>query len=116
MINDSPLYDHLIDAARAGKTLTYKEIASILQLDVTKLEDRKQIDHLLLDIACRENAEGRPLLSMLVVQPEIGYPWKSIFLLAREIGANNCCDERSFFSYELKRVHQYWKERARTYH
>jgi hypothetical protein len=116
MINYSPLYDHLIDAARAGKTLTYKDIASILEMDVNDREDRDQIDHILLDIACQENAEGRPLLSMLVVQPEIGYPWKSIFLLAREIGANNCCDERSFFSYELKRVHQYWRERVLARH
>jgi hypothetical protein len=30
------------------------------------------------------------------------------FLLARELGMNLYHDERSFFAYELKRIHDYW--------
>ncbi len=31
------------------------------------------------------------------------------FLLARELGVNTCCDERTFYHHELKRVHEFWK-------
>jgi hypothetical protein len=67
------------------------------------------------EISCSENAKGRPLLSAVAVLPEIGYPGKGFFLLARELGQNPYCDDRSFYSYELKRVHEYWRSRVVEY-
>jgi hypothetical protein len=107
----SSLYDHLVMVARTGSTTTYGEVAELLGLEINNPQHRERIIRLLLDIACNESAEGRPLLSIVVVQSEIGYPGRSFFLLARELGTNNCCDDRSFFSYELKRVHDYWRTR-----
>jgi hypothetical protein len=110
------LYDHLVMVARTGCTTTYGEIAELLGLEINNPGHRERIIRLLLDIACSESTQGRPLLSIVVVQAEIGYPGRSFFLLARELGTNNCCDDRSFFSYELKRVHDYWRTWVPDFH
>ncbi len=115
MITKSKLYDYLVKVAQAGRTTTYAEVTSHLGLNPDEKQDKEQVMHMLLDIACQENAEGRPMLSIVVVMPEIGYPGNSFFLLARELGANSCCDDRSFFSYELRRVHSYWRKPVREY-
>ncbi len=115
MVNDQLIYDRLVDVARAGKTISYCEVAGLLGLDVERPQDRAQLSRILDDISYRENAEGRPLLSAVVVLPEIGYPGKGFFLLARELEANTFSDERSFYYYELKRVHAYWKMQTPEY-
>ena len=115
MVNDQLVYDRLVDVARKGKTIPYCDIAGLLGLDVTIPEDRTEIMRVLDNISYKENAEGRPLLSAVAVLPEIGYPGKGFFLLARELEANDFSDERSFYYYELKRVHEYWKNRSPKY-
>lgn len=115
MATNSHLYEHLVMVARAGRTTTYGEVAELLGLEINNPQHRERMIRLLLDIACNESAVGRPLLSIVVVQAEIGYPGRSFFLLARELGTNNCSDDRSFFSYELKRVHDFWQRRMPEY-
>jgi hypothetical protein len=44
-----------------------------------------------------------------VVYPEIGYPSQGFFLLARELTYNHFGDERSYYYYELNRVHDFWR-------
>ena len=102
MVNDQLVYDRLVDVARKGKTIPYCDIAGLLGLDVTIPEDRTEIMRVLDNISYKENAEGRPLLSAVAVLPEIGYPGKGFFLLARELEANDFSDERSFYYFELK--------------
>ena len=107
-MNDHRVYDRLIEVACAGRTVSLYEIAEFLGMDASKILDRRKISHLLNQISYRENSAGRPLLSAVVVLPEIGYPEKGFFLLARELGFNRFGDERSYYLYELKRVHEYW--------
>lgn len=102
------LYKRLKDVARAGQTMTYAEAAQLLGLNSQDPCSVEEIDHLLGDIACQESAEGRPLLSAVVLHPDFGYPGKAFFQVARTVDANNCHDDRSYFSYELKKVHDYW--------
>lgn len=111
MVDLNKLREYLVLAAHAGKTVTYSEIAQLLRLSSDDPEDRMLISRNLDEISCSENARGRPLLSAVVVLPEIGYPAKGFFLLARELGLNLYCDERSFYSHELQRVHDYWSKR-----
>ncbi|HEX9012319.1 MAG TPA: hypothetical protein VF813_02340 [Anaerolineaceae bacterium] len=111
MVNPKDLYDRLVETAQAGKTLTYSEVARLLSLDASDPYEKMILSRVLDEISCNENAQGRPLLSAVVVMAEIGYPAKGFFLLARELGLNTYCDDRSFFSHELKRVHDYWRER-----
>jgi hypothetical protein len=106
------LYDRLVESARKSQTISYFEVGAILGLNSTDPAGRAEIGHVLTEIACRENAEGRPLLSAVVVLPEIGYPGKGFFLLAHELGVNNSYDDRSFYYYELRRVYEYWSNKA----
>ncbi len=107
---ENTLYTRLTEVARVGKTIGRDEVACLLGLDPSNLSDRQALIRVLNDISYQENAAGRPLLSAVVVLPEIGYPGKAFFLLARELGLNHFGDDRSFYYYELKRVHQYWRE------
>lgn len=115
MVELDKLRDYLVAAAHAEKTVTYREIAQFLRLNSEDPDDRMLMSRSLDDISCNENAKGRPLLSAIVVLPEIGYPGKGFFLLARELGLNLYCDERSFYSHELKRVHDFWSKRMVDY-
>jgi hypothetical protein len=108
------LYNHLIEVARAGKTIGRDEVAGLVGLNISSTSDRQELVRILDNIAYQENAAGRPLLSAIVVLPEIGYPGKAFFLVARELGLNNYGDDRSFYYYELKRVHEYWKNHQPT--
>ena len=105
------LYDRLIEVAHLGKTIGRDEVAGLLGLDPTSPADRKELIRILDNISYKENAAGRPLLSAVVVLPEIGYPGKAFFLLARELGLNQFGDDRSYYYYELRHVHEYWKQR-----
>jgi hypothetical protein len=109
MTSHTTVYRKLIEVARNGKTTTYEAVADMLGLNVDDPEDRNEIGRILSEISCQENAEGRPMLSAVVIIPEVGYPGKGFFLLARDMGAmSSSLDDRSFFAVELKRVHQYW--------
>jgi hypothetical protein len=108
MVNVNSVYDCLVQTAQAGKTIPYQEIGQLMGLNAETPCDRMVIGRALDEISCNENAQGRPLLSAVVVLAEIGYPGKGFFLLARELGLNTYCDDRSYFAHELKRVHDYW--------
>ena len=115
MVDINKLYEILVTAAQAEKTVSYCEIARVLRIDGESPQGRMQISGYLDEISCSENAKGRPLLSAVAVLPEIGYPARGFFLLARELGLNLCCDERSYFSYELKRVFEHWRKPVTEY-
>ncbi len=109
MVKDELVYDCLVDVAHAGKTISYHDLAENFGLNMTRRQDRKELILILSDICCKESCQGRPLLSAVVVMPEIGYPERGFFVLARELCANPGCDDRSYYDYELKRVHEYWR-------
>ncbi len=115
MVNSKVVYDCLVETAQAGKTISYHRVAQLMNLNAEDACDRLVIGRVLDEISCGENAKGRPLISAVVVLPEIGYPGKGFFLLARELGLNTYCDDRSFFAHELRRVHDYWKRSAPEY-
>ena len=116
MLDFKPVYNRLIEVAQMRRTTSYTDVAALLHLDAEIPGDRMEIGRILDEISCNENAQGRPLISAVVVLPEIGYPGKGFFLLARELGLNLYCDERSFFAYELKRVHDYWSSQPIKIH
>jgi hypothetical protein len=104
------LYNRLVEVACTGKTISYSDVAALLECDIHCPADRSEITRMLNEIAYQENANGRPLLSAVVVIPEIGYPGRGFFILARELGFNHFEDERSYYGYELKQVHKYWQK------
>jgi hypothetical protein len=110
MTIETILYECLVEVARSGKTISRDVVANLLGIDLATPEGRQVFARAMDDLAFKENAAGRPLLSAVVVQPEIGFPAKGFFLIARELGLNNSGDDRSFYYFELKRVHSYWKQ------
>jgi hypothetical protein len=111
MTIETILYDCLVEVARSGRTISRNEVACLLGIDLATPEGRHAFARAMDDLAFKENAAGRPLLSAVVVQPEIGFPAKGFFLIARELGLNTSGDDRSYYYFELKRVHNYWKQR-----
>jgi len=109
MTKVNSLYDRLMEVARAGKTITYGEIAPMLNLNMESQADRTEIGRILGEISTREHNEGRPMLSAVVVRKETQYPGEGFFNLARELGLHHGNDDLAFFVEELKRVHAYWK-------
>lgn len=101
--------DRLIEIAHAGTTISIDELAGAYCPDLPYPKNRAAINRVLSEITFREYASGRPLLPVVVILPEIGYPAMGFFLLARELGLNLYDDERSFYDHELKRVHQHWR-------
>ncbi len=103
------VYNQLVEVACSGKVVSYQDVAAWLGKDFYKPEDHAEVLRILGEIDCQENAAGRPLLTAVVVLPEIRYPDSSFFRLARGLGFNNFEDWRSFYWHELSRVHAYWK-------
>jgi len=104
------IYECLKEVARASQTITYGEIAPMANLNMESQADRNEIGRILGAISEREHAEGRPLLSAVVVLSEIGYPGKGFFTLAQELGVHDGSDDLAFFVQELRRVHEYWQK------
>ncbi len=114
--HDPPLrqavYERLVAVARAGGTTTYREVAALAGLDMSREEDRRRLAQLLRAISTAEHRRGRPLLSAVVVHRARHRPGAGFFDLARELGLLQDARDREarerFFRAELARVHATW--------
>ena len=104
------IYDELKRVAKAQRTITYSEIAPLAGLDMENPDDRNRIATILDEISRHEHAQGRPLLSAVVVHKGEGSPGDGFFKMARAVGAMLPGDDRlTFFACELGRVHEAWR-------
>jgi hypothetical protein len=110
------LYDRLVEIACAGKVLSIYSLAEEFRLDTHCPDQLKQLETVLNDVSLKEYLIGHPLLSAVVVYPEIGYPGQGFFLMARELLYNGFGDVRSYYDFELKRVHSFWRNRPLAKH
>jgi len=105
------IYARLQVVARAQRTITYSEIAPLAGLDMERQEDRDRIAAILDEISRHEHAEGRPLLSAVVVHKGDGTPGDGFFKMARSVEVMQASDDRvTFFARELGRVHDAWRQ------
>jgi len=102
------IYEHLKEVARAGRKITYGEIAPMANLNIRMVADRNKLGRILDSISTREHEEGRPLLSAVVVRVDTRYPGKGFFRLAQKLGIYKGSNDLAFFIRELDRVHEYW--------
>ena len=102
------IYECLKEVARAGRTITYGEIAPMADLDMSRAADRNEIAAILDTISTREHREGRPLLSAVVARSDTRYPGKGFFTLAQKLGIYDGSDDLGFFVRELGRVRERW--------
>ena len=106
-INEA-LYQKLVEAAKNRQTITYGEVASMVNMNTSSPAHRSMIGWMLGEISKQEVKEGRPMLSVLVVLPETGIPDVDSFALASELGLHKSGDDQGFFEGELERVFAYW--------
>lgn len=102
------VYAQLVEAARGARLLTYSEVASTAGMDMASPDDRVRLGKILCDISRREHAEGRPLLSVVVVRVSDHSPGAGFFKLARELGRFKNGTEAEFFAEESSRVFETW--------
>ena len=79
------VYRELITAARYRGTITYQEIAAIMDLPMVGSHMGREVGHLLGAISEDEHVQGRPMLSAVAVGVS-GQPGDGFFALARELG------------------------------
>ena len=105
------IYERLQAVARDQRTVHYSEIAPLAGLDMERPEDRNRIAAILDEISRHEHANGRPLLSAVVVHKGDGTPGDGFFKMARSVGAMHPGEDRvAFFAHELSRVHDAWQQ------
>ncbi len=106
------LHEYLKQVAREGRTVTYGDAAPIAGLRLERESERNKLFELLGEISEHEFREGRPMLSALVVSSGNARPGAGFFKLAKQLGlyhGKNDSDADSFFTAEVRRVHQCWK-------
>ena len=102
---------HLRAVGRAGRTVTYNDLAAVVGLDMDDPAAARAIAGILRAISTAEHAAGRPLLSAVVVGAKTGRPGKGFFKLAQRLGRYDGTADRTFFTQELRRVHEH-RQRA----
>jgi len=103
------IYERLQGIARAGRTISYHEIAPLAGLDMGNPAHRNEIAEILYEISTHEHREGRPLLSAVVIREDENLPGQGFFTMARELGLYTGTDDVAFFAQELTRVFAAWR-------
>lgn len=108
------LYKTLVATASSEKaTITYSEVAQLLNLSMRHTEDRQKLAGLLDEISRSEHEQGRPMLSAVVVHKDGNQmPGSGFFDLAQKLNLLNSRStnsELTFWVEELKSVRNHWK-------
>jgi hypothetical protein len=106
------IYAKLRDVAANEQVIYYHQIAPLAGLDMSLADDRNRIAEILDEISLLEHEQGRPLLSVVVVQIETGRPGKGFYKLAtnlRLFSGKSDIDEMEFFIATVKSAYATWK-------
>jgi len=107
------IYNRLLELARSGRLTTYSDIAPLAGLSMSNDLDRDRISELLGDILRHEVAEGRPLLTAIVVhRGNDNNPGEGFFAIASEIGhfngSRDALARLEFCVRQVQEVNAYW--------
>jgi hypothetical protein len=106
------IYAKLRDVAANEQVIYYHQIAPLAGLNMSLADDRNRIADILDEISLLEHKQGRPLLSVVVVQVETGRPGKGFYKLATTLNlfsGKSDIDEMEFFVNTAKRAYATWK-------
>ncbi len=104
-------YNELKTAAKFRGYITYQEIALLIGLPLQANYMGAEIGHLMGEISEDEVAQGRPMMSAIVVNT-MGTPGPGFFDLARNLGrlgSKERKEEIDFWEKEKKAVYEAWK-------
>lgn len=107
------LYDELMRLARARQLAAYSDVSPLVGLSMDREQDRDEIARLLGEIAVHEHAEGRPMLTALIVhRGNDNNPGEGFFSIAQELGLYNGSREQisrlTFWANQVTEVHNHW--------
>ena len=103
---DVEVYDRLVEAAKAGETVTYGELGEMLHLDFANPLARKKIGEVLGEISRFDVAAGRPMLSSLVTHKDDFRPGTGFFKLGLELGLVRPDEDEMAF--EIRQIKETW--------
>lgn len=102
----------LVEAARARGFVHYSELARMLGIDMDNPHFGAQVGRILGEISTDEVANGRPMLSAIVVSKDDMLPGKGFFKLGQELHqVQPGEDEVAFAIRQIRLVHEYWATR-----
>lgn len=105
-------YALLIERARQGKTVSYKEIAEIMGLPPSGNHMGQETGHLVGEISQEEHQYGRPLLSAIVVRDHFNTPGAGFHDMAIRLGVmprwGDEFQRNLFWREEMQRVYEEW--------
>jgi len=103
------VYHELIQAAQYRGTTTYQDVAVIMGLPTTGNYMQREVGHVIGAISEDEFREGRPMLSVVVVNVK-GDIGGGFFDFARELGRLGPNDDEAVFrESELEAVYKVWR-------
>ena len=110
---DIILYNYLVNLAQNDGLKAYSEVAPLLGLDMSIENDRDDIANRLGVIAEFEQANGRPMLTSLIVHyGNDNNPGEGYFSMAQTLGlyygSRNAIDRLTFWAGQVRDVYNYW--------
>lgn len=110
---DVILYEKLVQLAKTKSLAAYSNVAPLIDLDMSKDQDRDEIARRLGDIVLYENENGRPMLTALIVHyGNDNNPGEGFFSAAEKIGlykgSRDPINRLTFWSNQVTLVHNYW--------
>ena len=108
------IYQEIAKVAKSGGTTYYSDIAPLVGLDMGSHPDRNRISNILDEISRNEHANGKPLLSAVVISKARKLPGQGFFTLAQNLYLydGNPDSELEFWVQELRRVHAHWTSKT----
>jgi hypothetical protein len=106
------LYAAMLTRARKpGAWVAYSDVGRVIGLDMSNAADRDEIAELLGYVSKAEVAEGRPMLSSVVLHKDGSPPGQGFFMLAKELGRATV-DEKDVIVHarEMKATHHTWAQ------
>ncbi|HGM4787684.1 hypothetical protein [Stenotrophomonas maltophilia] len=112
---DNVLYGKLVELARSRSLATYGDVAPLIGLNMDREEDREDIARRLGEIVLFEHANGRPMLTALVVHKGgDNNPGEGFFSAAEAIGifsgSRNQLRRLTFWVNQVGLVYNHWSE------
>lgn len=108
------VYRELINAAHYRGTITYPDVAVIMELLPRGNQMARETGQILGEISENEHRQGRPMLSALAVKVNEGVPGPGFFECARGLGVlkgNSAADERRFWEEQKTAVYETWQRK-----
>lgn len=105
-----PVYDRLVQAARAKELVHYGELAKMLGIDMDDPYFGARVGKVLGRISEDEIAAGRPMISAIVVSKDTMLPGHGFFNLGQQMRqVDPGEDEIGFAVRQIRLVHEHWR-------